>query len=147
MKKREIKFRGISTDTKEWVYGGVCVCGDKAVIIHRQAGNLMQHTDVIPKTVGQLAGEDFTSGKEIFEGDIVKCYDEVGEVQYDEQSMAFIILWYPHNAKRKSGSDHLGSTHPSPMKEIVGNIHEHGEFRFATTKKELLEILALKIKK
>lgn len=66
-------------------------------------------------------------GKDIYAGDIIKCGDTVGEVQYSEMQAAFIILWYPHNEKKKSGSDNLGSTHPSPIKYIFGNTKENPE--------------------
>jgi len=72
----------------------------------------------------QYTGIDDFHGKEIYEGDIVKTGDEQGEVQYDPDQGAYIILLHPHNKKVKSGCYNLASTHPSPIKEIIGNIYE-----------------------
>ena len=68
--------------------------------------------------------KEYPEGQEIYEGDIVKCNDKIGEVKYDEQQGAYIILWQSNNKKQKSGCDDLASTFPSPLKEVIGNIYE-----------------------
>ncbi len=78
----------------------------------------------------QFTGLKDRHGKEIYEGDVVKCVAEkeyIGEVQFDEQQGAWIILWQPNNKKQKSGCDNLASTWPSPLKDIIGNIYENPE--------------------
>lgn len=72
----------------------------------------------------QFTGLKDYNGKEIYEGDIVKTGSQKGEVQYDEQQGGYIILFYPNNEKQKSGCAGLASTHPSPIKEVIGNIYE-----------------------
>lgn len=71
---REIKFRGISVDTNEWVYG-YCVFDSKkenANIVHKQGINEMQMTAVIPETVTQFTGIQTKGGVDIYEKDIVR---------------------------------------------------------------------------
>jgi uncharacterized phage protein (TIGR01671 family) len=80
-----------------------------------------------PESIGEFTGVHDKNGKEIFEGDIVKTGDETGEVQYDPDQAAFIILFQPHNKKQKSGCTNLASTFPSPLKTIIGNIWENPE--------------------
>ena len=70
---REIKFRGKSVDTKEWVYGGYYEWGDKSYIIQKDI-NTAQMIEVIPETVGQYIGvkDNNGEGEEIYEGDVIE---------------------------------------------------------------------------
>ena len=82
----------------------------------------------------QYTGLKDKDGKEIYEGDILKIGDKFGEVLYDEQQSAFIILFYPHNKNKKSGCVYLPSTWPSPIKEVMGNIYENPALKNKQTK-------------
>lgn len=62
---REIKFRGMATVTKKWVYGYYCRMGGGHFIISDDS--YIDQTEVIPETVGQFIGE-----KDFWEDDIVK---------------------------------------------------------------------------
>jgi len=125
--KRELKFRGISTDTGKMIEGyGVCVHDGNAVVIHKQGINLMQHTEVVPETVGQFAGLLDINGKELWEGDIAPVNGENCVLIFNN---LFSCGW---EFKAKMGSYYLSNLakhmKSSPMRctdfEIIGNIHE-----------------------
>lgn len=79
--KREILFRGKSTRTGDWVYGGIVhqtdYYGDAVWDYYVIDGTTTQDYDigyevkVIPETVGQYIGLRDRNEKKIFEGDVV----------------------------------------------------------------------------
>ena len=143
---KEVKFRIWDKNKKimymarkiTWAPQGlspfICSLGGKPV--REDEREKLFHERENPNYINLYTGEcellQFTErldydGKEIFEGDIVKCGEEMGEVQYNKDSAAFIILWHPNDNRKKRGADNLGSTHPSPLKYVVGNIYENPE--------------------
>ena len=130
---REILFRGKRKDNGEWVDGYYCgkynktffsPAEDSAQIIDK---DLYWH-EVIPETVGQYTGLD-ANGKKIFEGDIVKHYNnsddgfDIGAMYWDEQ----FSQW-----KRTSIGNfhHRSFTYTMSRSceyEIIGNIHDNPE--------------------
>ena len=131
--KREIKFRGKSIDSGEWVYGDLiqldtqlCIAG-----VHQWAGVPANNsieidvTKIIPETFGQFTGMKDKSGKEVYEGDIVRfcddhpyCSDYI--VKYDEERLMWIAdgvgdfmedLW-------ELDEDYV---------EVIGNIYDNAE--------------------
>lgn len=72
---RRIKYRGISTDTGKWLVGSLVPNGKTAYIA--PFGELFHLEEVNPGTVGEFTGMLDKNGKEIYENDIVRYYDDV----------------------------------------------------------------------
>lgn len=70
---REVKFRGISKRTGNWLYGYLTIDKNSARMegfphfISKSSGHLAE--EVIPKSVGQFSGLEDSKGYPIYEGD------------------------------------------------------------------------------
>lgn len=125
--KREIKFRGKSTDTGKWVYGFLSffytagrdenglIFTDKAKIYSPED---CRCDDVWAETVGEFAGLYDKSRKEIYEGDIVKWIDSDGNERQD------VVTWMNGGLCLCNSSYTVG--HYGNI-EVIGNIHENPE--------------------
>jgi hypothetical protein len=73
---REIKFRGLRTDGKGWVYGDLMTNGSITHISNFDNGVNREQHEVKPETVGQYVKNVFVNGVsvDLFEGDI-ETYD------------------------------------------------------------------------
>lgn len=120
--KREIKFRGKRTDNGEWVYGYLTVSKlNKFYKIHFQDDEFVwREIEVIPETVGQFTGLCDKNEKEIYEGDIVKCYyfDHV-ETSVITKHAIFNIspVFYDYNGNYIH--------HDEYSIEVIGNVHDN----------------------
>ena len=127
MSVREIKFRGKTITTGEWVYGYYVKARELHYILpfynkdnfderyHLEGTDEFGWYEVDPKTVGQFTGLLDKNGKEVYEADLLKRLNgEVETVVFD--SGCFCI-------KHKDGSFDFIAEHN--QFEIVGNIYEN----------------------
>lgn len=120
---REIKFRGKTVSTKEWFYGDLvhnAFSGHRIFPVGIQIPGCYPD-EVIAETVGQFTGLHDKNGKEIYEGDIVRDYDEgfLYKVMFCEHYAQFMFYDYLN--------DDYYDNQDIAEHEIIGNIHENPE--------------------
>lgn len=132
---RKIKFRGKDILTDKWVYGDLLHLGNAYAIVtsyeeeelkvnpisDRLEIRVEDIAGVYPETVGQLTGQLDKNGKEIYEGDILRFYDE--DIPYH-----VVVVWrdngfrfvYAHRLR-------VITSWPIDDMQIFGNIHDTPE--------------------
>lgn len=150
---REIKFRGKRVDNGEWVYGDIIHCTSGKTYIFpsgdyanesdkvNQEGCLMMFTfEVAPKTAGQFTGLRDKKGKEIYDGDIVKCVSELYSGFGKYPTGKFSTTYYEICSINKNaycfGERRIGGKNifegilrdcAKEYYEVIGNIYENPE--------------------
>ena len=142
---REIKFRGKSVESGEWVYGGFfesggksyIVLGDAAVVGGAMFNDLLaDFTEIDPKTVGQYTGLKDKNGKEIYEGDILRNpYDRVIVAWWSTLGACFLLVWDEDYRDIQGKDPRTSEGNPVGVDgfedvdfcEIIGNIHDNPE--------------------
>lgn len=140
---REILFRGKRLDNGEWVFGmlGQYHEGIKATIIENHFGvfeNTVELVCVAPETVGQYTGLKDKNGKRIFEGDMIKPFDdEIDKMVVEFHYGQFLLCLYGYRGYiaeygwEEEGK--YGCFEAEPLSsygddiEIIGNIHDNPE--------------------
>ena len=139
---REILFRGKSTKTNQWIYGGfhiwekrqVCVFGNDrlkddeiscVLTVNSFADWNMPRTmhavEVIADTVGQYTGLTDRNGNKIFEGDIVNILtenEEIGIIVYEDGG--FVVR------ADKFSVDFINNINGTDV-EVIGNKYDNPE--------------------
>jgi uncharacterized phage protein (TIGR01671 family) len=112
---REILFRGKREENDVWIWGGFNSRDGKAYIIGMPKQGRIDGIEVDPKTLGQYTGLTDKNGTKIFEGDIVRRYDNVERVFYDGGGFSpFAIPGWE-------------CTPDADEVEVIGNIHDNPE--------------------
>ena len=127
MKAKEVKFRGKSKRTGEWLYGDLVrnVEGAFAIVppFEMTTDNLCDRYEVDEKTIGQFIGTTDKNENEIYEGDIIKTDDGLDisgyyEVSYDIGATGFVCVG-------KDVHCCLSIIEEFSYIEVVGNIYDN----------------------
>ena len=135
---RKIKFRGMSTDNGEWIYGFYCAHIDPSKVenefnIHSiyEGIKIRPMVNVNSETIGQFTGIYDKNEKEIYEGDILNVFNnKMQEYEQGEVVMSGLGCWslcikqYNLNVPIFEFMDNnLSLVHSTNKIEIIGNIH------------------------
>lgn len=153
---REILFRGKRLDSGEWVTSGniirfnpedgeipVFIPGknEDCTCVHDADDNILSfekanYYKVDPDTVGQFTGLTDKNGTKIFEGDILRPFDnEMVVVSWIDHYSTLGLMVYATNTIKKKGREKI-ETHTGMAMlcdyelneyEVIGNIHDNPE--------------------
>ncbi len=143
---REILFRGKRIDSGEWVYGTPFqeysnFWGEWEWIIqtkHPLTNVPYLHLQIDRKTVGQFTGLTDKNGKKIFEGDMIKPFDdEIDKMVVEFHQGQFLLCLYGNRGyMAEYGWEECGNYgcfEAEPLSsygddiEVIGNIHDNPE--------------------
>lgn len=125
---RQIIFRGKRIDNSEWAYGSLDLTGEHPTIswlrTDEDGDQVPWFAAVEDETIGQFTGLLDKNGKEIYEGDFVRYYDDMEDelvtrpVEYLSDYCAFCAV---HPKRDPDG------IFAQWEYEVVGNIHDKKE--------------------
>lgn len=145
---RDIKFRGKRTDNGEWIEGyyykaKYCrtddeLCDYITVPHPKEYNEPSSHYIVNPDTIGQYTGLTDKNGKRIFEGDMIKPFDdEIDKMVVEFRIGQFLLCLYGERGYMAEygweESGNYGCFEAEPLSsygddiEVIGNIHDNPE--------------------
>jgi uncharacterized phage protein (TIGR01671 family) len=139
---REVKFRGKRTDNGEWVCGyyfetpltdeatGSMPEDGWSFLTGRKRHCISRNNcvyEVIPSTVGQYTGLKDKMGREVYEGDVLRCGDCTSDNGYDK-----VIIFNTPAYVLKDNRGFFYWHYYADEYEIIGNIHDNPEFKGET---------------
>ena len=141
---REILFRGKRMDDGEWVEGYlVKAVGGECMILpvtteHCGGAEFSEGYHCDPTTVGQYTGLKYKNGKRIFEGDMIKPFDdEVDKMVVEFHHGQFLLCLYGYRGYMAEygweEEGNYGCFEAEPLSsygddiEVIGNIHDNPE--------------------
>ena len=125
--KREILFRGKRADNGEWVYGyliGNNVIVGEVVDFDDDYFNTEFWYKVDPETVGQFTGLTDKNGTKVFEGGIVRFYDD-SEDELVNGTVIFNADFCSFCVSMKGHEDIMLMAHW--QYEVIGNVYDNSE--------------------
>lgn len=141
---RPIKFRAKRVDNGEWVYGCYCRCIEAVGMkkskpaIQETDENGLYFREIDLNTLGQFTGLCDKNGKEIYEGDIVHCWDTIAKceiwavVEFGNPNAEYTWGWQLRKIKGSKGVNldilcWVECEETNAYCEIIGNIHDNPE--------------------
>ena len=135
---REILFRGKRTINGDWVEGNLFIPVKHDIPTQILIGTNIYRIpyDVIPETVGQYTGLTDKNGKKIFEGDMIKPFDdEIDKMVVEFCHGQFLLCLYGERGYMAEygweESGNYGCFEAEPLSsygddiEVIGNIHDN----------------------
>lgn len=124
-----IKFRGKRLDNGEWIYGDLLENQGRNFIYHATSESTIEDNDdgrivvvaveVDYNTIGQYTGLNDNNGREIYEGDVLRMYDNK---RYTFTCMQSAFLGRCNETRLG-----LANITERVSKEIIGNSHDNPE--------------------
>lgn len=119
---REIKFRGIPTYGKDFVYGSLIInineAGRKEYLIKKHIGII----EIIPETLGQYTGLKDKNGVEAYHKDIgIDKFNKKVIIEWNQEYLCYGLLTVDDIVKDE------WNFCLRDLKEIIGNIYENKE--------------------
>ena len=117
---KQIKFRAWDTERNEWIKGFFIDADDGSITYNCVNDSIYGDNYILE----QFTGLHDTTGKEIYEGDVVQCVNgHVGAVIWEEHDCCFNIIDY-YNCSDEYPT--MAFIEGQPFK-VIGNIHESPE--------------------